>query len=415
MLSNKDTVNFLIGGQDLSENLKSFTLHYDMFSGAASFDAELDVRLDIRLSEAIRNFVWKINGVSVMTGYLDRIDRSYAKGSSSVRVSGRDMVQVLLDNFVMTYRTYVNVGIKTLIYDNIFVPSMTIKTISDTVGSVAKTLEKPLSLVPLNFKYTTAAEQKIKSFQYRSIKTNPGETLFESIHKICDQIGLFMYNLPGTSTIMIHAINPSEGGILTGYDSNGNPTTDQYTITTDKVISCEFSEDIQDFHKFIRVIGNAQEEEALAKAVDKILYTTEQPLKIEKIESVPSGQKTIKAADLNLGFRGLPKFMVTEVSDIDVNTWSTHSVDLVNNVLTQQKRRLFSHRYKVANFSPDNSQTPYFFNRMASVTDEFLGYNNTILQVTGVEFRGSKDEGFTTELTMALPSTSAINVRGSVQ
>jgi len=403
--SNKDEVKFFIGQTDLSDNLKSFSLRYDMLSGASSFDAELNVRLDIRLSDAPRVFWWRINGQPVMGGYIDRVDRAYSKNDYSLRLSGRDMMQVLIDNYVLKFATYTNIGIKELIR-TIFNLSVSVQSLK----SGAVKMEKGLYLLPLEFVYTAAAEKKIKDFKYLSIKTNPGETLFNSISKICNQIGLFLYNLPGTDIIFIHAVNSPEDDQI-GYDIKGNPTTDYYTIS-DNALSCDFTEDITRYYKYIKIIGNAQKEEGLSGKIDAILGTSgPQWIKLEKIESISTAKTKITLSDLDLGYQGATKFLVSEVSDIDVNTWKTKGNDIIDNILAQQKRALFSLRYKVPDFSPEGSQAPYFYNRVVSVTDGYLGYKNTKFQLVGVEFNGSKDGGYTTDLTLSVPSTADINTR----
>jgi prophage tail gpP-like protein len=126
-MPNKDLVQLFIGNetqsgrmtdiQDYSANVKNYEISYDLFTGAGSFNASLDTRISVSLYQKPLKFMWKINGIIMMTGYIDKKEFSYSKGSLTQTLSGRDMMQVLLDNFVLYPQPYEGKTLKYIIED----------------------------------------------------------------------------------------------------------------------------------------------------------------------------------------------------------------------------------------------------------------------------------------------------------
>ena len=433
-MSNKDKVEFFIGNetqsgrmtdiQDYSANIKNYEIKYDMFSGAGSFTASLDTRVEMTLYQKPMKFMWKINGLIMMKGYIDKKEFSYSKGSFIQNISGRDMMQVLLDNFVLYPKPYENKTLKYIIQD-VWDTSRKVTEITNLSGNglVKRSLSTPVTIPSLSFLYTADAEgivSKLKNFKH--IKTQCGQSIFDFISNLCNQVGLFLYNIPGTNDILIHtATSPND--VLKSFDKDGtlcrqecyyfcNSTTVP-NKGSNNIISCSFSEDITNFHKYLKLIGQAQQDSSIAGSYYKTVYgLTQGQLKIEKFESVPDGNTTIRGQDLDQGYTGLMKFKVSNVNECDLEAWVDTRDLIINNLLLQQNRKLFSLKYTVANHSPDKNSDPYFFNRMAVVRDDFISVDGIPFLVYAVSYKGSKEGGMTTDVTLCWPSISLMNKGG---
>ena len=86
--------------------IKSYSIRKDLFTGAGELRVELDSKYFINLVKEPALFKVKINGSPVMVGYLDRLEESYSKGNKSQTVVGRDMCQVLIDNYILETKNY---------------------------------------------------------------------------------------------------------------------------------------------------------------------------------------------------------------------------------------------------------------------------------------------------------------------
>jgi len=407
-----DKVQFIIGNTDYTNLIKNYSLRWDLFQGAGQFTCDLSPMINMHLYNGpVLKFMWKINGYVMMTGYIDTIRRQYAKSANSCTITGRDMMQILLDNYVLKPKSYANKSLKYMI-DDILTNSRIVSSIINYSGStmITKPLSKELSIPYIDVQYTAGAENILTKIpEFKKTKTTHGQSIFDFFSTLCNQVGIFMYNIPGTDTILMHSINPPDGNSLIQYDMNGDPAPSDpvYLITNvmggsnNNVINCSFVEDITNFYKYIKVIGQAESEELYGLRKNKV------QLKIEKIENINNETtSTITIDDLNKGYAGVTKFLCSKINDIDLSAWQKTRNLIINNLLLQQNRKLFSIKYTLANHSPAGS-IPYFFNHLALVNDEFLGadvFKNRQFMVYGVEFKGSKDAGLTTDLDLAAPT-----------
>jgi hypothetical protein len=408
--------------QDYSQNIKSYEISYDLFNGAGSFNASLDARIEMNLAQKALKFMWKINGIIMMTGYIDKKEFSYSKGSLTQTITGRDMMQVLLDNYVLSIQPYEQDAVHpagwTLkeIIDDVWEKSRAVKEITtiNSQGLVKRVLTTPVSIPTVTFSYTTEALNLVNTIKnFKHIKTSHDQTLFDFISNLCNQIGLFLFNVPGTNEILIHAVT-SPNAALMSYNREGLLSDDpayQFSNSvknpgSNNIINCTFSENITNFHKYHKLVGQAQQDDSIAGTYYKNIYgKTQGQLKIEKFEHVPEGDTPITAADLNRGYTGLMKFKVANVNECDLKAWVDTRDLVINNLLLQQNRKLYNIKFTVANHSPENTSSPFFINHVATVYDDFLGIGGSQFLVYAVAYKGSKDGGLVTDVTLCLPGT----------
>lgn len=434
-MSNKDTIQFLIGNEsssgrisdmrDYSKNLISYNITYDLFQGSASFSADLDTRVEVFLASKPLKFLWKINGILMMVGYIDGKELTYSKGSIRQSVKGRDMMQVLLDNFVLTPKTYDNKSLQDIIND-VYNTSRSLSKLQYLSGDklVIETLQTPISIPVISFIYTTEAKNILKRLpKFKSIKSTYGQTLFEFISQLCNSVGLYMFNLPGTSQIAIHAITTQTVSRKTSFVSYNRDAVitkeapykfyNKTQNANNNIISCNFSENIQDYHKYIRLIGQAQEDSSIAGSYYKFYGNSSGALKIEYIDGLDENNPdTPVRTSLVKGFTGVTKFKVANVNEVDLNIWTSTRDLLLNNLVLQQNRQLYTIKYTVADHSPIDTLEPYFINHVVQVYDDYLNIQGAEFLTYGITYRGSKDGGIITDLTLCLPSTSVFGVIG---
>ena len=243
-----DEVKLYLGGWGLSpgmevtHNIKSYSINYDMFGRGGTFECSLMADNEfivaifgptmlISLSQAPILFRWVINGHNWMSGFLDKKEVQYDNNGLSVTVYGRDYMQILTDNTILFPRTVPDPQLPSSLkylagntskslpelimgywLENSYVPEVTNYNPDGSVTTrpLTKNLDITAYLDPEPFRYTTTA---IKILQERmpvfyKISADVGESLFDLFSRLCNQIGLFMFNPPGTNYIVIHAAIP---------------------------------------------------------------------------------------------------------------------------------------------------------------------------------------------------------------
>jgi hypothetical protein len=399
-----DKVELFINNYPI-QNVSSYSLRYDIFQCCASFDADIDRDYIIPLSKTPVSFQWKINGVPMMRGFLDRVHKIYNKGTFVQTVSGRDMGQVLVDSCFTSFKVPLE--------------NKTVKQIIDLLKlDIKKVMEvknsPSLALPAIDLKVTAKAQKMIDRLGVIKIcRKNPGQTFFEYLSTQINPIGLICYHItgPGTDkgpdTILIHALT-QPGEQLVSYNFDGTPdnVNDLYRIRNsapsnpanidtaqNNVIKCEFSHDITSYYKYTQILGQVQSE-TLNTTGDLESYTSNIP--IIKVESDSA----------LLGYTGVTKFFTQAVTALSSEIFTKTSDLFINNLLLQQNRKLFNIKYTVAGHSQDGGTTPYYLNHVVSVQDDFIPFSGQIMITYGVEFQGSKDKGMTTTLTLGLPTSS---------
>ena len=396
-------------------DVTSYSVSYDMFTGAGSFEAEVDHTEVIDLTKHGVSFEVCINDQSMMVGFLEKVNRKHSKGSISQTISGRDMCQVLIDNYIMQPQVYPGKPIKTNSVADLFNDSSVATTVnvdtlirnvwdsSKSVGavtaypvSVNKTaqtvagvkLPKPLTLPEVNFPVYAPNATNRKLFVVKKIRTGHGQSIFEFCSHLLNGLGLYMYNVPGTLDILIHAIQANTP--VHSYDKSCKmlPATEPgYVIKNipgdgqNNVIDASFTQDTSNYYTFFRFIGQCESEfeDTDDSAVSYLLA--------EKV--IP-------------GYSGINKFKATKINVLDANVWNKEQERLINNEFMDQNKSLYGFKYTLAGHSPDGVN-PYFFNHVAVLSDEYLHISNQSLLVYSVEYKGSKSEGQTTTLGLYSP------------
>lgn len=425
------------------DSFLSYNIKYDLFMGSSSFTAEFESMDTPLLFEGPVQFIWTIDGNPVMKGYLDRSDVRYSKGSYSCTVHGRDMMQFLIDNYILSSKPYpesstkkVSVKLEDIIKD--ILGSQNNATMdtgfdvnigvsyTETVNSegilVKTNLTSPWKLMPGDVSLIVKFSQEAKAllngssknktsaaYTIKQTRTSPGQTIFDAISSQCNAAGLYLYNVPGTDTIMIHTAQTS-GSKPMSYNPDGSVSkagsykivnrggtrTNSEVCSDNNVISCRFSQDLSGFANFIRLIGQSETDSQPEYTSDGWRNTTQNNYKIEHIIS----------NDINTGYLGLNKILVRPVNSVTGDAWLTKQDSILNNVLMQQYRNMIKLSYTVPYHSQENGGHPYFVNHLADVTDESFGvqkFKNFTFLVYAVEFTSSKSEGQRTNLEMCLP------------
>lgn len=150
-------------------------------------------------------------------------------------------------------------------------------------------------------------------------------------------------------------------------------------------MSCEFEEDISNFFPYIKIIGQTE------TAMDWSGETQKNFQVLERI--TPS-------------YNGLFKIKATEVNSIDSAAWNKTKNQIVDNQFLQQNRKMYGLKYKMHGLLGTDNR-PWQLNHRCEIYDSYIPMVNVIFMVYAREFSGSKEQGYTTNLTMGLPNLSA--------
>jgi len=321
-------------------------------------------------------------------------------------VAGRDVCQVLVDNYVLSPKTYENKSVKEIVQD-VWDRSKSISSIrtvdkTDVSKISTKKLSSPISLPNLNFVYSSVAEGALlKTAKIDSYKVDYGQTLHECFSGLLNQIGLYTYNVPGTSDILIHRIFDTQNQLVswntdgTIADDNPYPINNARSVSTDtaiysekkpnNVLSCTRKRNAIEAYRFFRIVGQTESELQVYGS-----FSTEK-VKSNLVIEYLSG--TQSQGD------GINKFKVVDVSTVDTSTWKSGQAGLLNNELLQQLKEKETFKYVLAGHSPAGA-APYHINHTATVNDVTYSVKEQLKIVTVCTFKGSKVQGTTTELEL---------------
>jgi hypothetical protein len=220
-----DTFTLLLNNNPV--NVISYTVKYDMFQGAGVLDAEIDPSIVIDLTAGQIQFEVRINDQAMMLGFLEKVNRTHSKGSKTQSVSGRDMMQVLIDNYIMQPQVYPGkpeaANSKTDLWgDSSQDASITIHNMILNVWNSSKQLNSTasvneqgkagtpslisLSLPTIDFPQYADNAVSRKTYPIKKARTGHGQTMFEFFSQMLNSLGLYMYNVPGSNVILIHSI-----------------------------------------------------------------------------------------------------------------------------------------------------------------------------------------------------------------
>ena len=410
-----DKVEFYLNNQSYPY-LKSYLIRYDVLAGASEFSVETS--RDAKIYPVVKEtpFEWRINGKTVMKGFVDKIETSYRKGSFSQTFSGRDMMQIWLDNYILFPKIYEGKTLQYIIDDvwNTSKSVSVVKVVDVQNPSTRKDvkLANPMELYPVTYKVTERAEVLLKKVgTFSLVRTDFGQTIFEFVSNLVNSIGLYLYNVPGTDVILIDRLFDPDSTLIS-YDSTGSLIKDPpYPIRNIpgkecNVIECNYTMDTAGFYKYFKIVGQAESEMTLSADTGNF-DNAKSMLRIDKIESDNRG-----SGDYLSGYKGLKRFKTVNLNSVDLNVWSKAREQLVNNALVAQARELYNFKYTVMGHSKDGGD-PYYVNRLCTVEDQFLipDFGSVSMMIYRVEFEGSKDRGRTTKLELCLPGMSGVVFR----
>jgi len=410
----KDVVEFRLNNK-IFDHVKSYSLSWDIFQACGNFNAVIDNNYIVDLAGKSVSFSWVVNGVMVMSGYLDRVEKSYSKTSFEQAISGRDMMQVLVDNMIIKAKTYPKKSVVKTIIEDILNSSINTLSRIGTNGKITDYIITPagwvnagkvpqgtLAIPKLSVSYTDQATQTLTTVgPVEEIKARYGQTLHDFISDLLNGMGLMLYHIPGTNEIKVHRLlstDESEMEKPMSYNTDGTIATDDawpinnfLSNNDNNVIEASFSTDISSYYKFRRLVGSTQDEQTYQQEweVEKAVPTY---LIIDKI-----GSNSTKR-----GYMGLTKFASSITDTASATVWRKAGNSLINNALMQQNRQLYNVKYTMHGHSP-SGQAPYHINHLAMLHDEMIPIIDDVMLVYGVTFRANKNSGQTTVLELGLP------------
>jgi prophage tail gpP-like protein len=218
-----DSVRLVIDGQGF-EAWESYEISADMYAADAAFRLTA-AKSDIDIQPG-RRFQLFVNGVLEMTGVIDSVTASYAKGESQKTIVGRDLMGVVVDAYVEQFETVQGLSIKAL----------------------AQRLLRDLPFISVkDVVYSSDISWVVSNSAY--VQLEPGATVFETLSNAaaakgamfyCQADGALVFGKPKSAgKPLYHAICRLDG--------RGN-----------NVLTGEFVNDISKRYRKIIVTGQAQ-------------------------------------------------------------------------------------------------------------------------------------------------------------
>jgi len=433
-----DKVSFLINNTDFSDYLKRFAVSWDLFGGPGTLNVELgpvtkqneNVLLYDSWSKETK-FQFKVNDISMMSGYVDTININRSKGMSGVTITGRDLLAILTDNYVMVSTSYpppdvqlvsesgeIKVSnqyysIKNIIKDILEknLSTNTIQGISPAGQHITRSIAGDLSTPYINILYNSVAENILRTGPgVTKIRANYGQNLFEVISNLLNQRGIFLYAFPGGSPDVVFAFG-LDPDTMSSYNTAGSAedmNVVKFTINDaiSNIIEDRMSIDLKEFYKLVRAVGQAGQEEDLVSSKGdinqvKVLGNKSSSLILDVLDGVDlnyGNSVPISKAEVQQGFNGQTKFRSTDIRNVDALTWTKASESVQDNIQFRQYRGLLNVTVKVPGLT--SGGVPYFMNRIYGYDN---GYINTNMYCFGLQMEGSKDGGLTTSLNLSFP------------
>lgn len=406
-----DKVEFFLDGNNFP-HIKSYSIKYDLFQSAGSFTADIEPDYVIPLGDHPVDYDWKINDVSVQHGYVDKVEKSYSKGSQSHTISGRDMAQVMIDNYIQKPNTYTNRTVKQIIADimlaNLGV-DMTEYDIKRNIllQNTTKSSPPKLSMV---IAFSDGASQVLdRQYKVKEYRTDYGQTFHDAIATLLKQFNLVIYNQPGTNVMLVHMLtnnNPDPNADHTpaaswvmSYGMDGVLLNDDpYPISNlrtnnvnNNVISCNWTNDITSFASWVKLVLTSGSESD---------FTSEGEFKTQK-QKMKFGYYLGEQS----GFAGVLKYKCLNFNYSDLSIFERNIWACLGSIMHEQYRNLYQLSYVVSQHSPRGGY-PYMPNHIVVVNDDEIPMYNADWLIYAVEFTGSKDRGMQTKLDLAWPASA---------
>jgi prophage tail gpP-like protein len=209
-----DTVELLVGGKSIKE-FHSYSVTSNLFNAADAFDLEFaSPKVEITPGE---NCTLLVNGVTELKGIIERVNPSYNKDGSTLKVSGRDIMGVVVSSHVTEFVTLKD------------------KTLKDLAEELLKDAEhvNRAEIIYGKGSKLKVVEESSDAFSLGSdyMQVEPGESIFDVLNKyarargllfFADTDGTLVFNRPANSGPaefqLIHRLPPNsqDNNVLTG-------------------------------------------------------------------------------------------------------------------------------------------------------------------------------------------------------
>ena len=362
------------------DEIKDYTLKKDVLLGCGTFEAEINPLRLVSVCHEPLQYIVTVGKKPVQTGWLDTTHRKASKSGHSFRISGRDVVQLWVDNYILKSKTYSMQPLSSIINDCI--------SNNSSVNYGGKTLQLNSAVMPI---ITSAAQQQaapLMSSIY-NLTAEPGQTLFDFLGKLCNQLGLVIYATPnGVITIDTLLCENSSRLAFQAINKRDNKANNN-------ISEIEYSESAVAYHAYKKIQGQVSAPVTIDNASEALSF------KDRKIDA----RKKIEYYDPS--FKGLMRFRTVTLFESQGLSWVNSGEKLVRNTNMTESRKLFALNLT---FHGHAQSEPYDVNRDIYIDDDMTGLKGTWV-IYAVEMRGSRTEGFETRLechTKSRLSSSAL-------
>lgn len=171
-----DRLSIITGGKTIT-GIVGYSIRHNIYAAAGEYDIEVSPSAIDLFNEGERIDI-KIEGITALTGIIERIEESGSKRSLSYRVSGRDLMGLVVDEYIQSFKTLSNKKL----YD-----------VADCFLSRINHVNK------LNRTYMDGAESLDISQEW--VQPQPGQTVFDLLSNIAASRGIHFYMKPGGEII----------------------------------------------------------------------------------------------------------------------------------------------------------------------------------------------------------------------
>lgn len=338
-----DKVSIIIAGREIAD-FSSYRIESNLFEAADAFSLEL-ADPDLEIARGSRCFL-KVNGRTELNGIVDRVIRSYEKGSRKLTVEGRDLMGLLVDSYCTTYPDMQDIELKEL-------AALLLKDIPFIKGVEIK-------YAKYGNKNRAVELTKEEEYEYTQIK--PGQTVFDVLKEKALLRGMLFFAMP-------------DGTIVFGEPAAGGKAEFFLTNTRDglhnNIISATLIDDISRRYSSVTITGQVQGDDGIGVGDHNVEAFLPDP-------SFPFAKPYVAAVDLDSQDPQAYARVIMDGQQFD--SW------LLEN--------------KVSGHTQNGRV--YQVNQIYHVQDELFGINNDLL-CYGRVFEMDKDRGVFTTLRLSKP------------
>ncbi|MBI5598663.1 MAG: hypothetical protein HY890_02870 [Deltaproteobacteria bacterium] len=352
----RDAVALVIGSSQIS-NFVSYSADSNVLTPADCFSCKIS-RIDDSI-EPGKQFGLYVNGSLEMTGVIDSVKPSYAKGSQEMEIVGRDYMGLLIDSSVEEYKTLNKMELKELakrLLKNVnFIDSSKIMYGNELTNTGVSKLKKPRR---------DALSKIFDDTSSNVCQWEPGVSIFEALSDYAQRRGLLMWMEPD--------------GILVFGELRGESDTAVYNFYT-------YTEG--DDRKKNNIISASRTND-ISKRFSKITTIAQ----IQGSDSFGAGEQTVKKISTEKDFPfAKPLVMQSQCSSVKAAAYQVQ--------LEMKKREVEGWRLEIVIAGHSQDGVNYRANTVCHLRDEVLGELGNYL-VLGRKLTMDRQNGPRTELTI---------------